>query len=227
MRLAQSCRSPARSPCRSPRSSRASTPSNSPMVGKFCTPEKPMALSSARNCGMRTNGSVPFTPARTGVERDHREHFASHVLDDLVRVAVGEQSSGGAASGHAVAARVVDDDQVDAAGLLALGRQAGARAASDDGDAAFDHGAELLQDRRSRCVWHGWSRRCLGLRRDLEEMLNQQRRRTGSLMCSGRRISCGDRSAPPCSRARRTGRCRQRIEEGPAIDVTPIRPFPE
>ena len=37
------------------------------MVGKFCTPENPMALSSLRNCGISTNGSVPLTPASTGV----------------------------------------------------------------------------------------------------------------------------------------------------------------
>ena len=42
-------------------------PSNRPMVGKFCTPEKPMSFSSARNRGIRTKGSVPLTPASTGV----------------------------------------------------------------------------------------------------------------------------------------------------------------
>ena len=42
-------------------------PSNRPMVGKFCTPEKPMSFSSARKRGIRTNGSVPLTPASTGV----------------------------------------------------------------------------------------------------------------------------------------------------------------
>ena len=43
------------------------SPSNNPMVGKFCTPENPIAFNSARNCGIKTNGSVPFTPASTGV----------------------------------------------------------------------------------------------------------------------------------------------------------------
>ena len=44
-------------------------PSMSPTVGKFCTPVKPARLTSSRNCGMRRNGSVPHTPASTGVSR--------------------------------------------------------------------------------------------------------------------------------------------------------------
>ena len=66
----------------------------------------------------------------------HGQHLVRHLLDDLVGVAVGEQARGGAAPGHAVAAGIVDDDQVDAARLLALGRDAGAGAAADDRHAA-------------------------------------------------------------------------------------------
>ena len=42
-------------------------PSQSPTVGKFWTPENPTRLTSSRKTGMRRNGSVPQTPARTGV----------------------------------------------------------------------------------------------------------------------------------------------------------------
>ena len=42
-------------------------PSNRPIVGKFWTPENPISFSSARKRGIRMNGSVPLTPARTGV----------------------------------------------------------------------------------------------------------------------------------------------------------------
>ncbi len=42
-------------------------PSNKPTVGKFWTPEKPAASTSRRNSFMSRNGSVPQTPARTGV----------------------------------------------------------------------------------------------------------------------------------------------------------------
>ncbi len=42
-------------------------PSISPTVGKFCTPAKPMALSSARKWSVSMKGSVPLTPAMTGV----------------------------------------------------------------------------------------------------------------------------------------------------------------
>ena len=44
-------------------------PSKSPTVGKFWTPEKPRSRSWRRKTGMSRNGSVPQTPARTGVSR--------------------------------------------------------------------------------------------------------------------------------------------------------------
>ena len=69
-----------------------------------------------------------------------------HLLDDLVGVAVGEKARGAAAAGHAVAAGVVDDQQVDAARFLALRGEAGARAAPDDRLAAGDLLAESLEN---------------------------------------------------------------------------------
>ena len=43
------------------------TPSMRPTVGKFWMPEKPMALSWSRKGSNRQKGSVPLTPASTGV----------------------------------------------------------------------------------------------------------------------------------------------------------------
>ena len=86
---------------------------------------------------------------------DHRQHLVRHLADDLVGVAVGEQAGERAAPGHAVAARVVDDDEVDAAGLLALGRQARAGAAADQRPAGGDLGAEALEQRLSSDAGHG------------------------------------------------------------------------
>ena len=45
------------------------TPSIRPTVGKFWMPSKPIAFSSRRKTGMMRNGSVPQTPASTGVSR--------------------------------------------------------------------------------------------------------------------------------------------------------------
>ena len=42
-------------------------PSKRPTVGKFCTPEKPSSASRRRKSCVIMNGSVPFTPASTGV----------------------------------------------------------------------------------------------------------------------------------------------------------------
>ncbi|CFN74136.1 Uncharacterised protein [Bordetella pertussis] len=44
-------------------------PSIRPTVGKFCTPEKPTRASSSRKASKLQNGSVPLTPASTGVCR--------------------------------------------------------------------------------------------------------------------------------------------------------------
>ena len=41
----------------------------SPTVGKFCTPANPAAATWSRKRSMSRKGSVPHTPARTGVSR--------------------------------------------------------------------------------------------------------------------------------------------------------------
>jgi hypothetical protein len=78
---------------------------------------------------------------------DHRQHLVGHLLHDLVGVAVREQPGERAATGHPVAAGVVDHDEVDATGLLAFGRKAGAGAAADDRLALPGH---LLEPREQR-----------------------------------------------------------------------------
>ena len=100
-------------------------------------PEKPIAASWARKWSRSMNGSVPLTPASTGVRVATGQHLAAHLDHDLVGVAVGQEAGERAAAGHAVAAGIVDHDQVDAAGLLAAGREAGAGAAADDRLAAL------------------------------------------------------------------------------------------
>src|SRR6267142_1244006 len=86
---------------------------------------------------------------------DHRQDLVSHLDHDLVGVAVGQEAGERAAPGHPIASRVVDDDEVDAAGLLALGGQAGAGAAADDRLAAAHHPAQPGQDIRARNSGHG------------------------------------------------------------------------
>ena len=43
------------------------SPSIRPTVGKFCTPAKPASSTSRRKLGISRKGSVPHTPASTGV----------------------------------------------------------------------------------------------------------------------------------------------------------------
>ena len=88
---------------------------------------------------------MPQTPARTGVSLDDRQDLARHLDDDRVGVAVRHQAGEAAAARHPVAARVVDDDQVDPAGLGALGREARAGAPADDRPAVGDLRAEPLE----------------------------------------------------------------------------------
>ncbi|MHC2653915.1 hypothetical protein ACVMHY_006494 [Bradyrhizobium barranii subsp. barranii] len=73
------------------------------------------------------------------------QYFAGHLQHDGVGVAISHQSCERAAAGHAIAAGIVDDDEIDATGFLALGRQAGAGAAADDGLAALCHVSEAFQ----------------------------------------------------------------------------------
>ena len=108
-------------------------PSKRPMVGKFCTPEKPRVFSSREEGVEEEEGVGAVDAGEDGGVADDGEDLGGHLLDDLVGVAEGEEAGGGAAAGHAVAAGVVDDDEVDAAGLLAFRREAGAGAAADDG----------------------------------------------------------------------------------------------
>ena len=42
-------------------------PSIRPTLGKFCTPEKPISATRLRKTSCSMNGSVPLTPASTGV----------------------------------------------------------------------------------------------------------------------------------------------------------------
>ena len=111
-------------------------------MGKFWTPLKPIRISSSRKTGISRNGSVPQTPASTGVSLHDRQHLARHVDDDRVRVAVGQEPGERAAAAHPVAARVVDDDQVGAAGLGELRGEARAGAGADDRLARVDLGAQ-------------------------------------------------------------------------------------
>ena len=62
---------------------------------------------------------MPQTPASTGVA-DDRQHFAGHVHDNLVGIAVRHHAAEAAAPGHAEATGVVNDEQINAAGLGAL-----------------------------------------------------------------------------------------------------------
>src|SRR5581483_1263501 len=83
-------------------------------------------------------------------------------------------AGGRAAAGHAVAAGIVDDDEVDAARLLALGRQPGAGAAADDRDAAPHQVLELREDRGALDALAHVVLAPGG--RDLAEVLNQRLR---------------------------------------------------
>ena len=99
---------------------------------------------------MSRKGSVPHTPARTGVCLDDRKHLRRHLDDDGVRVAVGQEAGQRPAPCHPVAARVVDDDQVGSAGLGTLGREARARSCADDRPSLCDLGPEPLERLLSR-----------------------------------------------------------------------------
>ena len=104
----------------------------SPTVGKFCTPEKPIRFTSSRKTSMGAEGIGAVDPGDNRRVLDHRQHFARHVHHDRIGIAIGHEPGERAATGHAEAAGIVDDDEIDAAGLLAFGGKARAGAAADD-----------------------------------------------------------------------------------------------
>ena len=120
-------------------------PSIRPTVGKFWMPEKPMRISSSRKTSIEPERIGAADAGQHRRVPHDRQHLARHVHDDRVGVAVGHHPRERSAAGHAVAARVVDDDQVDAARLGALGREAGARARADHRTAARDRRLQLRE----------------------------------------------------------------------------------
>ena len=52
---------------------------------------------------------------------DDRQHLARHFDDDRIGVAIRQEAGERAAACHAIAAGIIDDDEVDAARLLAFG----------------------------------------------------------------------------------------------------------
>ena len=85
-------------------------------------------------------------PGQDGRALHDGQDLAGHVHDDAVGVAIGHHARQRAAPRHAEPPGVVDDDQVDAAGLGALGAEAGAGPAADDGDAVSNLLAEAGKD---------------------------------------------------------------------------------
>ena len=84
----------------------------------------------------------------------HRQHFLRHVLDDLVGIAIGEDAGERAAPRHAVAPRIIDDDEIDAAFFLALGGKASAGATADDRFLARNHAVEFFKELRAFKAGH-------------------------------------------------------------------------
>ena len=83
------------------------------------------------------------------------QHLGAHLDDDLIRVAVGKQTRERAATGHAETAGVVDDEDVGAAGLSRLRRDARAGADAEQ-DVALGEGlTETIEDFRAGQFKHG------------------------------------------------------------------------
>ena len=122
-----SCRPRARSPSRSPRGSRGTCRRSARRSGSSARPRSPASSTWRRKTSISRNGSVPHTPASTGVSRTIGS--TSWPISSTIALAspYGIRPASEPRPGHPVAAGVVDDDQVGAAGLGALGRQARCR----------------------------------------------------------------------------------------------------
>src|SRR4030095_915521 len=93
---------------------------------------------------------------------NHWEDLPRHFHYDFIGIAVSQQSRKGAPPCHAIAARIVDHDQVEAAGLLTLCRQAVSCATADDGLALARHALKFRSQLLSREAWHQCSSKLTG-----------------------------------------------------------------
>jgi hypothetical protein len=91
----------------------------------------------------------PVDAREDGRVLDDGDDLVAHLDDDLVGVAVGEQAGERPAAVHSVPPGVVDDEQVDAAALGELRRDARPRSGADHRAAARDHRFEPVECLRS------------------------------------------------------------------------------
>ena len=116
---------------------------------------KPHLLQLGQKPGHQDERVGSVDPGENRRVPDHGQDLDGHLLHDLVGIAVGKQAGRRAAPRHPVAAGIVDDDEVDAAGFLRLRGQAGTRAATDDRTPRLDGAAEFGQDRLAGNGGHG------------------------------------------------------------------------
>ena len=74
----------------------------------------------------------PTDPGKHRRFADDGQDFLRHLHDDAVRIPVGHHPRKRPATRHPKPTRVVDDNEIDAAGLLTLGRQTRTRPAADN-----------------------------------------------------------------------------------------------
>ena len=96
-------------------------PSIRPTVGEVLHPGEAQHLQLIEEDVHVAEGIGAVDAGEHGRPSYDREHLAGHLQHDRVGVAIGHQPGERTAAGHAVAAGIVDHDQVDAAGFLAFG----------------------------------------------------------------------------------------------------------
>lgn len=89
--------------------------------------------------GHQHEGIGPVDACKNGRVLHDRQHLDGHLFYDLIGVAIGEQSGGGAAPRHAIPARIIDDDQIYPPCLLSLGGETGSGPATDNRPALGNH----------------------------------------------------------------------------------------
>jgi hypothetical protein len=99
-------------------------PSIKPTVGKFCTPEADR-LDLPQKLGHQAEWVRSAHTGENGRLLDDRENLRGHLHHDAVGITIGHEACQRSASGHAISARIVDDDQVGAAGFGTFGGKAG------------------------------------------------------------------------------------------------------
>jgi len=127
---------------------------NQPDRGEILNASITQVLQFLQEMGADHKGIGTTNPGEDGSFVNGSEYLMGHFTHNLIGISVGHQTGQRAASSHPIAARIVDDDQIDSPGFFASSTDSGAGTAPKNWPAALDFGAEMVENVFTFWSWH-------------------------------------------------------------------------